>query len=218
MEPASPLPTYRCRHAKPFAIGRGLNTSAWRNAPAVALRPSSGKPESHKPASVRLCWTPTHLCAAFRVTEENLRCTYTRRDDPLYEEDVVELFLAPDPTNPCRYFELEFNAKGTIFDAKVVHPTADGSGRPQVDTAWDCAGLDVRPRSLANIWEVEIAIPFAGLGVPTPTEGTHWRFNAYRIDYGPPDYYLALSPTRTTRPNFHVPDRFATLEFAPSTR
>ncbi len=213
METPLPLPIVRCRKVKPFPIGTGLNIAAWRKSHAIPLVPSSGKSESHPPASFRVCWTDTHLCAAFRVTEENLRCTYTRRDDPLYDEDVVELFIAPDPENPCRYFELEFNARGTIFDAKVVHPTADGSGRPMVDKSWDCPGLAVKARTGTKFWEVEIEIPFAGLEIPVPTPGTRWRFNAYRIDYGPPDHYLAWSPTRTPRPNFHVPDRFGVLEF-----
>lgn len=214
MEPNVDPPVLRCPKVKPFPLGRGLNTSAWRSTPAIPLSPSSGKQEPHLPASFRVCWTDTHLLAAFRCTEENLRCTHTRRDDPLYDEDVVELFLAPDPSDPCRYFELEFSPRAVIFDATVVNPTADGSGRPQVDKTWNCPGLDVKARIGKKFWEVEVAVPFAGLGVPIPKPGDTWRVNAYRIDYGPPDFYLAWSPTRTPRPNYHVPNRFGTLVFA----
>ena len=196
-----------------FAIGRDFDRAPWRRIRAVPLAPSSGEGKASKDSTVRLCWSETHLHAAFDCREAHLRCTYTRRDDPLYNEDVVELFLAPDVGEPCRYFELEFNALGTNFDATVLHPTPDGSARPKVDATWDCDGLEVVARIRERRWQVEAAIPFAGLGVPVPSPGDRWRGNAYRIDYGPPDAYLAWSPTRTPRPNFHVPSRFGTLEF-----
>lgn len=208
-----PLPHLLLPRVKALPPVRGLDRETWRRIRAISLAPSSGEGRPSKDSSFQLCWSETHLHVAFDCRESHLRCTYTRRDDPLYDEDVVELFLAPDPGDPCRYFELEFNALGTIFDAKVVHPTADGSGRPRVDAAWDCDGLEVVARIVENRWQVEASIPFAGLGVAPPSPGDRWRGNAYRIDYGPPDAYCAWSPTRTKRPNFHVPERFGILEF-----
>jgi DNA polymerase III alpha subunit len=38
----------------------------------------------------------------------------TGRNEPIYEEEVVEAFLAPD--DPRRYFELESNPRGAWFD------------------------------------------------------------------------------------------------------
>jgi hypothetical protein len=59
-------------------------------------------------------------------------------DAPIYEQDVVEVFFAPDETT--RYFELEVSPRGTVFDARVESP--DGNrATMHVDRGWDCEGL-----------------------------------------------------------------------------
>lgn len=207
------IPRIALPHVAQFPVGAGLDAGTWRRIRPVSLAPWNGSGRADGASRTWLCWSDTHLHAAWRCAGPPPRCTFRHRDDPLYTEDVVELFVAPDPADPCRYFEFEFNAFATIFDAKVAHPTADGSGRPAVDPSWNCSGLECSARILDGSWEVEIALPFAGLGVAPPAPGTRWRGNCYRIEYGPPDTYLAWSPTRTQRPNFHVPDRFGILEF-----
>ncbi|MFM7322059.1 MAG: carbohydrate-binding family 9-like protein [Armatimonadota bacterium] len=208
-----PLPKWTLPHVADFAIGTGIDAGPWRRVRPVSLAPSDGSGRANGDSRAWLCWSDTHLYAAWRCAGPSPRCTFRQRDEPLYTEDVVELFVAPNPADPCRYFELEFNALATIFDAKVVHPTADGSGRPAVDATWNAPGLECFARTFDGHWEVEIAVPFAALGAPVPTPGSQWRGNAYRIEYGPPDRYLAWSPTRTKTPNFHVPARFGNLEF-----
>ncbi len=208
------IPKTKCRRVDDFVLGGGLGHGPWPRLARLVLRDTTGRQTAHtSPGFVQTCWTTTHLCAAFSCPGKAPKCTYTHRDDPLYDEDVVELFIAPDASEPRNYFELEFNAHGTIFDAVVVHPDLAGNGRPAVATEWTCDGLKVDARIHSGRWEVEIAIPFSGLGMPPPHIGDTWRFNAYRIDYGPPDHYLAWSPTLRPEPSFHVPGRFGILEF-----
>jgi hypothetical protein len=65
-------------------------------------------------------------------------------------------------------------------------------------------------------WTVELAIPFADLGLTrAPAPGDVWRMNLYRFDPSAENRYAAWSPTLGERADFHKPDRFGYLEFAP---
>jgi hypothetical protein len=70
----------------------------------------------------------------------------------------------------------------------------------QLDTGWDCEGLlsavkvkgDIEDGSRPDQgWSVEVAIPFAGMGVAAPAIGTRWRGNFYHIDYATPAEFSA---------------------------
>jgi hypothetical protein len=96
----------------------------------------------------------------------------------------------------------------------------------QVDTAWDCPGLtsavllkgSLDNRDKSDLWwSVEIAVPFAGLEVPTPKPGQEWRANFYRIDYTTPVEFSAWSPTLANPANYHLPSRFGHLLFTEET-
>jgi len=67
-------------------------------------------------------------------------------------------------------------------------------------------------------WSVEVAIPFAGLGVSAPSAGDRWRANLYRIDCTTPAQYSAWSPTLAFPAAYHVPKRFGWLAFESTAR
>lgn len=215
-----PLPTYRCRKVAPFKIDGDLDKAVWRAAREVRLVSATGKQRGLQPTTLRACRSETHLYVGFHCTDSDIRSTYTRRDDPLYEEDVVEVFLCPDQ-NLTRYIELEFSPRNVIFDARVQNPAPSGSGI-QVDTWWDCEGLRCAATIKGDLddhtrpdtwWTMEAAIPFEGLGVPKPSAGERWRANFYRIDYGKRTEFSAFSPTLKDPANYHVPTRFGWLAF-----
>jgi hypothetical protein len=56
-------------------------------------------------------------------------------------------------------------------------------------------------------------LPFDGLG-GRPRPGDAWRLNLFRIGrVGGVRQYLALAPTLTAAPDFHVPAAFVPLQF-----
>jgi hypothetical protein len=78
--------------------------------------------------------------AAFRCLDTDIWGTYERRDDPLYEEEVVEAFLCP--TGDLRhYYEFEVNPRNVVFDARVHCPDLHRATM-RVDISWDCPGLE----------------------------------------------------------------------------
>jgi hypothetical protein len=62
-------------------------------------------------------------------------------------------------------------------------------------------------------WQVEVAIPFADLGLAAPKQGDTWRGNFYRFNRtkGLPVEELSWSPTLL--PGFHQPSRFGYIKF-----
>src|SRR4051794_6981221 len=79
-----------------------------------------------------------HLYVLFMGDDDHVVATHLEHDAPLYEEDVVEVFIAPD--DPRVYFELEVNPLGTTFDARIESPDGVRSTM-SADLAWNCDGL-----------------------------------------------------------------------------
>jgi hypothetical protein len=116
------------------------------------------------------------LYAALRCEEpeiETLRAqAVPERDGPLWNDDCVEVFLLP-PGSEAR-FHIIVNSKGWVYDARNTDEKKRGSD-------WNLDGLKVAaavsPPGKEACWSVEMAIPFAGLGVAAPKSGDVWGAN-----------------------------------------
>lgn len=148
------------------------------------------------------------------MNDDSIVATMFERDAPLWNEDVVEVFLAPGELSS--YIEIEVSPRGTVFDARIAFPGPDRSTMV-VESDWDCSGLSAYVRrDLAPLHRAHIAIriPFDSVAANRPGPGTSWRANFYRIDRSSQgDSFTAWSPTYTERPDFHVPSRFGVLRF-----
>jgi hypothetical protein len=156
------------------------------------------------------------LTFVFSASDDHVTARYYGHDEPLWEHDAVEVFLAPERLT--EYFELEVNPLGTTFDARIESP--DGR-RDTMRTflEWTCEGLFAAVRrevesSRAMTLETTIRIPFATVG-GAPAAGAEWRANLFRIDRHPEagDEFTAWHPTLQTPADFHVPGAFGTLRF-----
>lgn len=157
------------------------------------------------------------LTIVFSGIDDRVVATLLEHDAPLYQEDVVEVFLAPNRLE--EYFEIEVNPLGTTFDARIESPDGVRSTM-KTDLAWTCEGLFAGIRRNAGriagaTLDVIIRIPFASLDRKTPVADETWRCNFFRIDRDPAagDDFLAWQPTMRTPPDFHVPAAFGTLRF-----
>ncbi len=63
----------------------------------------------------------------------------TRRDEHLWDEEVVEIFLDPDRSGRD-YYELEINPANVVCDLRMISPWPDKKG----DIDWNLAGLETR--------------------------------------------------------------------------
>jgi len=162
------------------------------------------------------------LYCLFSGRDDHVVATHDLHDAPLYEEDVVEIFLAPRELKS--YYEIEVSPKATLFDAAIRSPNGTRDGMT-VDRDWNCEELLAAVRyersrdpgsklwSVANFNTV-VAVPFSALGVPAPVPGERWRANFFRIDRHPDgDEFTAWRPTGRHPPDFHVNASFGELTF-----
>jgi hypothetical protein len=149
------------------------------------------------------------LLVRFDGRDAGTLATLERRDEPLWTEDVCEVFLTPaDP--PTLYYELEINPLGTLFDARVESPDLVRRSM-RIDPSWNLRGLSGKSRIRPGRWSAVLKIPLAELagGGPLPRR---WRANFFRIDRGIPDEFSAWSPTWKDPADFHEAARFGILE------
>ena len=167
----------------------------------------SGRPPKQS-TRVQLAWDPFECRVLFHAEDANPWATLTDRDAPLYQEEVVEVFLDPVGDLEC-YFEIEVNPLNAVLDL-VLRRNRSGYVK---DFAWRCEGLRTVVTKDAFGWRAEISIPFSALTPAPPSNGAQWRANFLRIDR-PPGIERELSAwSPTGRANFHLPQRFGFVEF-----
>lgn len=192
-----------------------LNQPDWQQCQPIMIEHYwSGEPAPpSRHAEVRICWSSEALHVRFVcVQQEPLVVSENPQTEKktlgLWDRDVCEIFLAPDPANPGRYFEFEAAPTGEWVDLGI---TITPTGR---ETDWDFAsGLTTTADLKHDQLTIEMRIPWSE-SIPKPKPGDAWRVNLFRC-VGPeaPERYLAWLPTKTPEPNFHVPEAFGTLVF-----
>ena len=178
----------------------------WVRGEVVNLREvvSGAKPDLA--TQVRVGWDAESLRVMFRVEDEAPWATLTERGQPLYTEEVVEVFLDPVGDGEL-YFELEVNLQNAVLEC-CARRVRSGYRK---DFRWRCEGLQTAVRRIPEGWVAELAIPFGSVAACHPKPGEVWRANFTRIDRpeGKPRELSAWSPTGLAQ--FHVPQRFGLL-------
>jgi hypothetical protein len=173
-------------------------------------------------ARSKLAWSQKGLYLYFTVRDEHIWGTRATDDDSIFEEEVVEMFIAKGPDWPKHYFEFQFSPKGVKFDAKIYNPTGNRqTGQFDVDIPWNAQGLkfrqiivpDSKEKVFAGKWETIVFLPWSNIEAEGSKEGDKFRLNLFRIDgYPVQNSFQALSPTMKDPADFHVPEKFVTAQ------
>jgi hypothetical protein len=211
-------PEYKVlRTPRPPTVDGALDDAAWRDATPVVLRGSfDGQPASLR-TEARLVYDDTSLYVSFSVEDPDLWGTLRKRDDPIYEQEVVEVFLDANADGRT-YNELQVSPHNVIFDAYFP------ARRQGMDTGWDSGmktAVKVRgtlddPADRDEGWTVELQIPFARLAeVPNvpPKKGDRWRFNLYRLEHRERRAVEGQAFSPLFVGDFHALSRFGWLTF-----
>lgn len=151
-----------------------------------------------------------NLYIAFRCAHpyRKIRALAVKRDDAVYTDDAVELFIQPDLAKP-EYYQFAGNSKGVFMDGMAK------------DTSWN--GPWVYKASVHDgYWEGEISISIVALGIDAPHDGLAIGFNAGRdqqtvtdlpefVAGGPSGIISSWAPVRSS---FHNPKEFGRLILA----
>ena len=195
-----------------------FDNEVWRRCEPVTIAHLwSGAPAAvGRHAEARICWSNEGLHVRFVGNQhEPLVVSAEPKTDQktvgLWDRDVCEIYVAPDATNPSRYYEFEASPAGEWIDLGILI-TPEGR-----ETDWDYRS---NMKTAANVSEKEvrilITIPWSD-SIPKPKPSDLWLVNLFRC-VGPeaPERYLAWRPTGTPEPNYHVPAAFGPLHFNPA--
>jgi hypothetical protein len=208
---------------EPIKVDGNLSEPVW--AKAAVLQPfynndGSGREREH--TEVRVWYDQQALYLGWKCRDVDIQATLTNRDSHFWDEEVVEFFVTPNELN--RYFELQWNPLNGVFDA-IVSNDQDGKSVSKgfrANWSYTATGMTnaVKVKGTLNdssdkdqFWQVEVRLPFAELGQPSPKAKAVWHANFYRYNRtkGLPEELLSWSPTLS--PGFHEPGRFGYLEF-----
>ena len=205
------------RAPEDFVPDGNIDKAVWKTADWVKVdHDMSGT--KHYPESamdVATLWTPHYIYFAYR-------CKYTTLNiykdaNPaaekwgLWERDVVEAFINPQPERVNHYYEFEVSPNNLWVDLEI-----NKDKTPFNDANWD-SHLEHATRIDAehHIWTAEFRIPVASMGAKEIYAGAEWRLNMFRCD-GPTKEYPRRYMSWSKIPeggSFHVPTRFGIVQF-----
>lgn len=181
--------------------------SQWADAPTTFFRHDwQGKPLAGPQSTrVQLLRGAGQLYLRFICKFESVNTFERAGSDsaiwPLWERDVVELFLqAPQRAGLNSYREVQVAPNGLLQEIAV-----EVSGKKRIN-----GGSRARTHVDAGnkVWTAELAVPMQDSG------GDGWRLNLFRVEgAGKERVHSAWSPTGTGggKPDFHVPAAFGRL-------
>ncbi len=186
-------------------------SAAWNSAEPITFNSDwQGKnPDPPRETQVRLLWASDTFFLHFRSRYRSLTvfsdADASGRRGHLWDRDVVEVFLQPDPTYPGHYFEFEVSPNGYWIDLNIEH-----GERSDPKSGMKCR---TRIDENAKVWTAELAIPLRSLALHFDPSSI-WRVNFFRVEgASEPRFYSSWRPTNTPQPNFHVPTAFGKLKF-----
>jgi Carbohydrate family 9 binding domain-like len=198
--------------AKEIRLDAAHPAPEWQKAhPIVFCSDWQGKnSDDQLETQVRVLWTAQTLYLRFECRYLELHVFADSdpngRRDHLWDRDVTEAFLQPDPSRERYYREFEISPNGMWIDLDIFPGgVADLKSGLKKSVVLDESG---------RRWAAELAIPMKSLSQNFDPKAI-WRANFYRVEgKKEPRAYMAWQATGTAEPNFHVPASFGKLRFA----
>ncbi|MER3375146.1 MAG: carbohydrate-binding family 9-like protein [Allomuricauda sp.] len=211
-------------YATKSPIVDGLDNDAiWQQLTPTVLRENhSGNEvwESGLQTHVRACYDNSALYFFFVCNDPDIWTSFTQRDEHLWENDAVEIFIDVDDVTET-YVEIEVSPANVLFDSYIVDPINIDIPKTAlfnlkgIKTAVEVSGTLNERNDKDDNWTVEMAIPFSDLANENSKEvttATEIRINFFRLDenQGMERMSYAWSPTGG---RFHKPNYFGNLTF-----
>jgi len=216
-------PTYssdaevEARRTKDFAPDGDLSKKIWKRAKWVEFdHDMSGKSKLPNAATrVAVAWSEGAIYFAFECRYDVLN-VYEGEDVSkervgLWDRDVAEVFLNPQPETLTHYYEFEVAPNNQWVDLEI-DKTKDPFGNANWNSSFAHA---TKIDSRNHIWTAELRIPLSSMKVSSIRLGASWRLNFFRAAGTGADEqrkFLAWSTIPEGR-TFHVPSRFGILRF-----
>ncbi|MBK6846565.1 MAG: carbohydrate-binding family 9-like protein [Proteobacteria bacterium] len=214
------------RAAGPLTLDGKLDEPSWSTAASTGafvdtLTGGAGEVRT----TARVLWDERGLYVAFENADSDIWTTLTKRDDKLWTQEAVEVFVDADGDGRD-YVELQVNPAGTIFDSYLPdYRQNDNAWNSGMQAAVQLKGTLDRRDDQDSAWTVELFVPWGdvrgkegvvGLRTP-PAVGDLWRLNMFRLDAPRDQAQLAVGWSPPLVGDFHKIDRFGELIFGDAT-
>lgn len=216
------LPAVEIAKTDDFEITGDGGASAWDSVEWQSLTATGEHADKAYATRMKMLYSETGLYVLVEGDDAKLSCTLTEDYAALFTEDVIEVFVRPDPWQRT-YLEYEVSALGYDMAIRVVNNKGNFHGYqpwflpPEREVVKKVKVRGGPAESGASIegWSAELMIPFAVfqpmVDVP-PRSGDVWYGNVYRIDidHGVPAHCAWSTQTGN---NFHGYPGFGRLIF-----
>lgn len=182
-------PTYQLHRVRgQITIDGVLDEADWQSAPPITLREGTLGTTTWYQSTAKMLWDDQYLYIGWTVSDPNIVSTFAKHDEPLWEQDVLEVFIDAN-SDEKGYVELHTSPANVHFDAIFAdfRPETDWFADPtwkrfKDDTmvqAYDAVGVksavkvDGTPNKSDDTdkgYTVEWAIPFVALREAKPYE------------------------------------------------
>lgn len=146
---------------------------------------------------------------------------YMNEDNqPLFNQEVFEFFVAPGKNDPNQYLEFEINPNNAIWIGQITNPNLEGNQISAIMLDPKNSGISHKVKRKSKSWKGSFFIPFSIIG----EKSNNYRFNFYRIvavqEPKNQDWscninncsFQGLFPTMSgENPAFHKPKKFGLL-------
>ncbi len=202
-------------------IDGNLDDTAWSSAIPVILKENGSGEHVEDPlltTRVLVCHDAATIYIAFDCNDPDIWTTFTHRDEYLWEEEAVEVFIDVDAI-PDNYLEIEVSPANILFDSYIVDPKkidvpeTSRLNLTGIRTAVRVNGTLNMRDDRDTSWQVEIALPYSDLinGLtPEINSDTEIKINFYRLDRNIGKERAAYSWSPTGK-SFHEPSVFGKL-------
>jgi hypothetical protein len=150
------------------AMDGTMQDPLWEKCPKWPLGACTSESRQKYATWAKLLFDPTHVYVGVYCEEPDtagLAARVARRDGPVWEDDSVEVFLRPDPQEPCCQFVV--NPLGTLYDARDKNPAFNSTAEVKAHV------------EQGKGWTVTLAIPMREIGAYVG-EDQMWTLNIYR--------------------------------------
>jgi hypothetical protein len=184
-------PKYKIlRTGSPILVDGRLDEPAWVAAPNMGPFHFPWYEMGQQEQTIaKILWDNQYIYIAHICQDAHITAQYLRHNDPIPEDDCMEVMLAPDPERNTFYYNIEWNLLGGYIDGH----RPKGAQGPRV--AWDVQGLKVAGSHVGTLnndtdqdqyWITEVAIPlnnfYDTMRQHTLMPGDSWflNFNRHR--------------------------------------
>jgi len=178
------------RTDRPIVLDGKIDAGEWQGAeahPFQRYKAAGSRLASGATTQVRLRYDDTHLYVSYECQEpsiDGLKLVSVGRDGKVYANDEIELFLNTDPASDRKVMQFMASPiERAFYDARKgfiddpLHPEYDQWEKTTWNPPWRYAFHVSRQK---RMWSIEIAMPFASVGVETPKPSTTWTCNFAR--------------------------------------